>query len=69
METQNDYLNRRAREEQAAADRAGDPKIRELHLELAARYLQAASDGFQDKPEDPAVPPQRGLPSDLRILE
>ncbi len=69
METQSDYLSRRAREEQAAAKRARDPKVRDLHLELAARYRQAASDGSKRSPQAPSVPPQPGLPSEFRILE
>jgi hypothetical protein len=69
MEKESDYLSRRAREEQAAADRACDPKVRDLHLELAARYRQAAGEGSERTPERPPVPPQTGLPSDFRILE
>ena len=70
METAKEYLRRRAEEEHAAADRASNAQARELHLELARRYLDAATSGLPvpsagsilgaDKP---------GLPSDFRILE
>ena len=68
METESDYLNRRARQEQEAAKLAYDAKVRDLHLELAARYLQAASDGSA-RTSQQAMPPQPGLPSEFRILE
>ena len=42
MESQRDYMSRRAREEQGAAERAASEKVRELHMELAARYREAA---------------------------
>lgn len=46
MESQRDYLQRRADEEDAAADRAASEKARDLHHELATRYRDAAiSDG------------------------
>lgn len=70
METDRDYLNRRASEEREAAERASDPKAKDLHLELAARYAQAA-DGCGERPELDVrqVPAQPGLPNDFRILE
>ncbi len=43
MERNADYMRRRASEERAAADRATNCKARDLHLELAARYLEAAN--------------------------
>ena len=37
-----DYFSRRAAEEQAAADRASDPRARQSHRDLAERYADAA---------------------------
>lgn len=70
METDRDYLNRRACEERDAAERASNPKAKELHLELAARYAEAAQGGG-GRPElgIAQAPPHPGLPSDFRILE
>ena len=42
MESQKDYLRRRADEEDAAADLAASEKARQLHHELAIRYRDAA---------------------------
>ena len=42
MESQRDYLNRRALEEEEAAARATSEKVRELHEEMASRYRDAA---------------------------
>ena len=36
------YFERRASEETAAAERAGDERVRQLHIELAERYANAA---------------------------
>jgi hypothetical protein len=36
------YFLRRAAEERAAAKRAGDPRARQSHLDLAERYADAA---------------------------
>lgn len=70
MESASDYLHRRAREERAAADRAASFKAREVHLELAARYLRAATAGL---PPIEAGPRTRekcsGLPMEFTILE
>jgi hypothetical protein len=67
METQAEYMSRRAREEQDSADRASDPKIRELHSQMAGRYRQAADGRAPAKiPDAPARP---GLPDEFRILE
>jgi hypothetical protein len=38
MQSKRDYLERRERQEREAAERAGDPRAREAHRELAARY-------------------------------
>ena len=68
MESERDYLQRRAREENDAADRASSDKARDLHLELAARYRDAAELRLQTHKPDPA-PSRPGLPLDFRILE
>ena len=36
------YFARRASEETAAAERATDQRAKQLHIELAARYFEAA---------------------------
>ena len=67
MESHAEYMSRRAREEQDAADQASDPKIRELHNEMASRYRRAADGNAPAKiPDSPARP---GLPDEFRILE
>ena len=68
MESERDYLQRRAREEQDAADRASSDKARKLHMELAARYRDAAEARLQAHAPDP-TPARPGLPLDFRILE
>ena len=66
MESQKDYLHRRADEEDAAADRASSEKARELHHELASRYRDAA--GTQPESlEAETVSSTR--PKDFRIIE
>ena len=68
MESERDYMNRRAGEERAAADRAQSEKVRNLHMELAARYRDAAEARLAPHvPELEATKP--GLPLDFRILE
>ena len=42
MESHSEYMRRRAGEEQDAADRAANPKVRDRHSELADRYRDAA---------------------------
>lgn len=68
MESQKDYLERRARQEREAAERASDARARELHLELAARYLQASADDPHRRSDRAPVPPP-GFPRDFSILE
>ena len=66
MESQRDYLQRRAEEEDAAADRAASDKARELHHELATRYRDAAvADGSSGAME--TVNSTR--PKEFRIIE
>ena len=67
MESQRDYMSRRAREEQGAAGRAASEKVRELHMELAARYREAADADPELRVVDVKV--RAGLPSDFRIIE
>lgn len=38
MQSKRDYLESRERQELEAAERANDPKARQVHKELAARY-------------------------------
>ena len=38
MRLKGDYLERRERQEREAADRADDPRAKQAHQELAARY-------------------------------
>ena len=67
MESEREYLHRRADEEQAAADRADSDKARDLHMELAARYRDQAEQRLAPRaPERELV---HGLPLDFRILE
>ena len=67
MESHAEYMSRRAREEQDAADQASDPKVRELHNEMAGRYRQAANGDAP--PQIPDAPAHPGLPDEFRILE
>ena len=68
MESEKQYMWRRAHEERDAADRAPDPKIRELHIQLAARYREAAEGRLT--PRTAETNPQRPVcPDDFRILE
>ena len=65
MESQRDYLERRALEEDAAAKRAATDKARELHDELASRYRKAADSVAPAPPESPA---RTTRPKEFRIL-
>ena len=38
MQSKRDYLARREQQERKAAERANDPRARQAHRELAARY-------------------------------
>ena len=63
------YFLRRAREEEAAAQLADDPRARQSHSDLAERYAQAAEsgglDGRHGEPEPSAIPL---LQPEFRIL-
>ncbi|HKH27522.1 MAG TPA: hypothetical protein VKA61_04200 [Sphingomicrobium sp.] len=66
MESQRHYLERRALEEEAAAQRASNAKAREIHIELASRYRVAADTDAPARPEPRA---QTILPTEFRILD
>ena len=68
MESEREYLHRRAGEEQAAAACAQSEKARELHIELAARYRDAAEARLSPRQPEPE-PAMHGLPLEFRILE
>ena len=67
MESETQYLSRRAEEEREAAEKAVSPKARALHKELADRYRDAA--GGNPPPQAPDGPAKPGLPDEFRILE
>lgn len=67
MESQRDYLIRRAREEQVAAEHASSEKVRELHMELAARYREAADGDPELRIDEAGANPV--LPKEFRILD
>jgi hypothetical protein len=67
MESQRDYLHRRALEEEEAAARATSEKARELHEEMASRYRDAA--GAKDEPREAEGELATTLPADFRIIE
>ena len=65
------YFMRRASEEQAAAQRAHDPRARQSHIDLAERYSQAAQMGAGAPDEDGAQEhhaPMAVLQPEFRIL-
>jgi len=66
MGSHSDYMIRRCREERDAADRASSSKARDLHIELADRYREAADKPAPRKRSDP--PMRSTLPDDLKIL-
>ena len=66
MESQRDYLNRRALEEEEAAARATSEKARELHEEMASRYRDAA--GAKDERRQAEAELATTLPADFRII-
>ena len=67
MESQRDYLNRRALEEEEAAARATCEKARELHEEIASRYRDAA--GANDEGREVEGELATTLPAGFRIIE
>jgi len=52
MESRSEYLQRRAEEEDSAADRAASDKARDLHMELASRYRDAAGNDLAHRQEE-----------------
>ena len=67
MESQQDYLHRRALEEEEAAARATSEKARELHEEMASRYRDAAV--AKDERREAKAELATTLPADFRIIE
>lgn len=67
MESQRDYLERRALQEDDAAVRAASDKARELHEELASRYRDAATSEREDVQDELTVSTIR--PKEFRILD
>ena len=68
MESEREYMRRRAAEEQAAAECAANEKARSLHRELAERYRDAAETRLKlISTERPEL--VHGLPMDFRIIE
>lgn len=67
MESQRDYLKRRALEEDEAAIRAASDKARALHEELASRYRDSATSEPDVHQGEPTVTTIR--PKEFRILE
>ena len=65
------YFIRRASEEQAAAERARDPRARQSHLDLAERYSDAARKGeiapFAD-PDEAQLAMTPAISPEFRIL-
>ena len=68
IESEKQYMWRRAQEEQDAADRAPDPKVRDLHIQLATRYREAAERGTAERSSEPRAA-HTVRPDDFRILE
>jgi hypothetical protein len=66
MESRQDFLLRRAREEDEAASRATCDKARELHEEMAARYRRAADANDEQRGPDGEL--KTILPDDFRII-
>ena len=67
MESQRDYLTRRALEEEEAAARATSEKVRDLHEEMASRYREAA--GAKDERREAESELETILPADFRIID
>ena len=67
MESQQDFLHRRALEEEEAAARASSEKARELHEEMASRYRDAA--GAKHERREAEAELATTLPADFRIIE
>ena len=67
MESQRDYLERRALQEDDAAVRAASDKARELHEQLASRYRDAATSEPEDPQDELTVSTIR--PKEFRILD
>ena len=66
MESERDYLSRRALQEQDAAAHASSEKARDLHMELATRYREAADADPELRVAEVIAKPS--LPKEFRIL-
>ena len=44
MESNSEFLRRRAQQEREAASRANNPDVRRIHIEMAKRYELVAND-------------------------
>ncbi len=64
------YFERRASEETAAAERAADERARQLHIELAQRYANAARSRSPagSGAETDELPNGRSIAAEFRIL-
>ena len=71
MESEREYLSRRAREEQDAAEHAASEKVRNLHMAFAARYREAAEGPVRkpDRKTDLEMISGASLPREFRIIE
>ena len=67
VESEREYLQRRESEEQQAADRAENDKVRDLHRDFAARYRDAAASKPVRRNDEPEL--VNGLPMELHIIE
>lgn len=61
------YFERRAAEEQSAADLSSDERVRSSHLELARRYSEMATKQPLPVPVEPGLP-AGALTPEFRIL-
>ena len=65
------YFERRASEETAAAERATDQRAKQLHIELAARYFEAArarqSPSGGDELEQAPIATAQAPPPELQV--
>ncbi len=63
------YFARRASEETEAAERATNPRARQLHIELAARYFEAARARGTQSVDEPAKAPVAAAPASTAELQ
>jgi hypothetical protein len=63
-----DYFERRADEERAAAEKAGDERAAQSHRELAKHYHNIARGSEEAPGRDAEVPSPGILPREFRIV-